>query len=75
MKNCIRCGNEIPTERLEAMPETEICVGCSRDIGGEFILLVGYENCSKTGSMKRTYGGVKVTKLRKIIRPLSAGEI
>jgi RNA polymerase-binding protein DksA len=25
---CARCGKTIPTERLEAMPEAELCVAC-----------------------------------------------
>ena len=25
---CARCGNVIPSERLEAMPEAELCVSC-----------------------------------------------
>ncbi len=25
---CARCGNVIPAERLEAMPEAELCVSC-----------------------------------------------
>jgi hypothetical protein len=28
-KNCKVCGQPIPLERLEALPETETCVGCS----------------------------------------------
>jgi hypothetical protein len=26
---CIHCPNEIPPERLEALPETRTCVNCS----------------------------------------------
>jgi RNA polymerase-binding transcription factor DksA len=33
---CRICGEEIPTRRVEAMPETRVCVGCSAKIGGEF---------------------------------------
>lgn len=25
---CLRCGQDIPVERLEAMPEAELCVAC-----------------------------------------------
>jgi RNA polymerase-binding transcription factor DksA len=25
---CIDCGGEIPKKRLEALPETRLCVGC-----------------------------------------------
>lgn len=31
MKNCCVCGAEIPAERLEALPDTTTCVGCSRE--------------------------------------------
>ena len=27
--NCISCYNEIPTERLDAIPNTKVCVKCS----------------------------------------------
>ncbi len=33
---CARCGGEIPPERVEAMPETMVCVACSQEMGGEF---------------------------------------
>ncbi len=29
---CVRCGSEIPAERLEAIPWTPYCVACSRQI-------------------------------------------
>ena len=33
---CERCGVLIPAERIEALPETRVCVKCSEAIGGEF---------------------------------------
>lgn len=27
--DCIKCRQPIPPERLEALPETTVCVGCS----------------------------------------------
>ena len=30
MRNCAKCGCEIPAMRLEALPNTTTCVGCSR---------------------------------------------
>lgn len=30
MRNCCKCGCEIPAMRLEALPNTTTCVGCSR---------------------------------------------
>lgn len=29
-KTCTRCGKDIPAMRLEALPETMTCMGCSR---------------------------------------------
>ena len=28
MKYCLDCGNSIPEARLNAMPDTDYCVGC-----------------------------------------------
>lgn len=30
---CERCGQEIPIERLEAIPATRLCVSCKQEIG------------------------------------------
>jgi hypothetical protein len=30
MRNCCKCGCEIPALRLEALPDTTTCVKCSR---------------------------------------------
>lgn len=35
-RRCERCGNEIGAERIEALPETQICVECSKQTGGEY---------------------------------------
>ncbi len=71
MKNCERCGQVIPEERLEAMPETRICVGCSEAIGGEFVMVVRMVKTSKAGSLKHNYGGgVEVEFVRRNIRGL-----
>ena len=66
---CERCSAEIPAERLEALPETRICVGCSREIGGEFILRAVPENLGKGGSLKKNYGSWGVRKTRRPILP------
>ena len=31
---CVRCGAQIPAERLEAVPWTPYCVACSRAVAG-----------------------------------------
>lgn len=66
---CAHCGAMIPAERLEAMPETEVCVICSSEIGGEFKLIAVRERTSKPGSLKLNYGGVSVKRVRKPLRP------
>ncbi|MFO0810306.1 MAG: TraR/DksA C4-type zinc finger protein [Gemmataceae bacterium] len=67
---CARCGQEIPAERCEALPETRLCIGCSQAVGGEFIRTVAQENIGKAGSLKKNYGGVTVEKVRRRIEPL-----
>lgn len=59
----------IPVERIEAMPETEVCVGCSQAMGGEFKLIATTERTSKPGSLKLNYGGISIKKVRKQVRP------
>jgi hypothetical protein len=66
---CARCGGDIPAERLEAIPETMVCVQCSREMGGEFTVVVSAERTSKDGSLKKNYGGYSTRKIRKPIRP------
>lgn len=31
MSKCITCGSDIHPERLEALPDTKVCVTCSRE--------------------------------------------
>jgi hypothetical protein len=71
---CARCGNEIPAERLEAIPETMVCVKCSREMGGEFQVIAIPERTSKEGSLKKNYGGYSTKKIRKPIRPSEKDE-
>jgi hypothetical protein len=71
---CLRCKVEIPAERIEALPDTLICVQCSREIGGEFKVQVLQENLGKGGSLKKNYGGVRIQKVRKRILPKGASE-
>lgn len=72
MPECKRCRTEIDPERLEVMPETEVCTDCSKAIGGEVKLYVGMDSTGKAGSLKKNYGGVSVTTVRKTIIPLDA---
>ena len=48
MKTCERCGKEIPPERIEALPETKLCIGCSEAIGGDVEVCIIEENLEDT---------------------------
>ncbi len=65
---CARCGELIPAERIEAIPETMVCVQCSQEIGGEFKVFVTPERTSKDGSLKKNYGGYSTRKVRKPLK-------
>jgi hypothetical protein len=67
---CQRCNVEIPAERLEVLPDTVVCVNCSRDIGGEYEVRAVPVNLAKSGSLKRNYGSFNVRKRRRPILPL-----
>jgi hypothetical protein len=69
---CERCRTQIPQGRLEALPETRLCVKCSQAIGGDFVVSVVTENLGKSGSLKKNYGGVALRKTRRRIVPLEA---
>src|SRR5688572_10815311 len=47
---CQRCGVIIPSERVEVLPQTRLCVECSKAVGGEFDLEIVPENLAKAGS-------------------------
>jgi hypothetical protein len=67
MKHCEVCGQEIPVERLECVPDTRLCIEHARKaqkFGGEFILRGVQCNIGKTGSLKRNYGDVEVYRRR-----------
>jgi hypothetical protein len=68
---CERCKAPIPRERIEALPETRVCVKCAQALGGsEFEVSVVSENLAKAGSLKKNYGGISIQKRRKEIRPV-----
>ena len=67
---CIRCKQEIPAERISALSDTEVCIKCSKAIGGEYDLTVVPDSVGKVGSLKKNYGGVTMNKKRKTIRPI-----
>ena len=67
-RHCQVCKQEIPAARLEALPETRVCIDCSKKIGGEFQLELVRENLSKSGSLKKNYGSFDVKKTRRKLR-------
>ena len=68
-RHCHRCGQEIPLRRLEALPGTRLCLGCSQEIGGDFETYVISENTGKPGSLKKNYGSWKVKRKLRHIAP------
>lgn len=64
---CQRCGKMIPAERVEALPDTRLCLPCSGTVGGDFQRTFQQESLGKTSSLKKNYGGVNVSKTRKNI--------
>jgi hypothetical protein len=67
-KYCRLCGVEIPPARLQAIPDTQVCVDCSEKIGGEFELKVTISATAKPGSLKVTGQQVAVKRQRKPLR-------
>lgn len=72
MPECKRCQKEIPVERLEVMPDTEVCTECSKAIGGEVNMVVSLSSMGKATSLKKNYGGVSAEFVKKKILPLDA---
>ena len=68
-RRCVRCNAEIPPERIEALPETCICVQCSEDIGGEFDVRVVPGDTHKGASLKHNYSQWSVVRKRRTIHP------
>ena len=67
-RHCQLCKKEIPQPRLQAMPETRLCIDCSKKVGGEFKLELVPENLSKAGSLKKNYGSFDTRKTRKPLK-------
>jgi hypothetical protein len=66
---CKRCRNAIPETRLELLPDTVICVACSKEIGGEYVVRVVRNSVGKAGSLKKNYSDCELRKTRKRIEP------
>jgi RNA polymerase-binding transcription factor DksA len=68
---CERCKAEIPAERVEALPETRVCVRCAEAMGGsEFEVRIVPVSTGKKESLKKNYTDYEVQKRRKPIRPV-----
>jgi hypothetical protein len=65
---CARCGVEIPADRIEVLPDTRLCVKCSKEVGGEFQISYTQENLAKAGSLKKNYGSLEMKKTRKPVK-------
>lgn len=65
---CASCGQMIPAERIELLPDTRLCVACSTEAGGEFDVTLTLQNLSKSGSMKRNYSSFDIKKQRRDVK-------
>jgi hypothetical protein len=66
---CAICHKEIAAERLEAVPQTQLCIEHARRIakyGGEFSVTMRQESLGKAGSLKKNYGGVNIRMTRNL---------
>src|SRR5262249_19520373 len=64
---CEVCRRAIEPERIEAIPETRLCVEHARMIGkygGEFLVAATRESLGKAGSLKKNYGDITTHKTR-----------
>ncbi len=64
---CEICGQAIDPERIEAVPETRLCVEHAQRIGkygGEFLVTATQASLGKAGSLKKNYGDVSIQKKR-----------
>jgi hypothetical protein len=69
---CKRCGVNIPERRLQALPNTRLCLDCSQEIGGDFKTYAVPENTGKPGSLKKNYGSWKIARKLRPITPKDA---
>jgi hypothetical protein len=66
---CEICGQAINPERIEAVPETRLCVEHARLIGkygGEFLVTGTQVSLGKGGSLKKNYGDVSISRKRNL---------
>jgi hypothetical protein len=70
---CQRCKQPIEAERLEALPETRLCVQCSRQRGGDIRLRIRTRNTGK-GGIKQTGTDIDSVELERRPLPDDSGE-
>jgi hypothetical protein len=66
-RSCEICGQPIDPERIEAVPDTRLCVEHAKRIGkygGEFLVTGTQASLGKGGSLKMNYGDVSIHKTR-----------
>ena len=68
-RNCELCNADIPAARVKALPGTWLCIECSAEVGGDFVLIATQENLGKAGSLKLNYGGVSIKRKRRTLKP------
>ena len=64
---CEVCGRATEAERVEAIPQTRLCVEHARMIakyGAEFLGTATRESLGKAGSLKTNYGDIATHKTR-----------
>jgi hypothetical protein len=69
-RRCARCQGDIAPARLEVLPQTRLCLACSKAVGSDFILTVQVTNLGKSGSLKRGGNEVSTRLKRRPIEPL-----
>jgi hypothetical protein len=65
---CEMCKTMIPVFRIKRVPDTRLCVECSKKVGREFDLVITHEVLSKAGSLKKNYGSFEVKKVRRSLK-------
>jgi RNA polymerase-binding transcription factor DksA len=66
-RHCKLCDTEIPAARLEALPDTQVCMKCSEKIGGEWDMVAVPGSINKATSIKKNYGSFYLVKTRRML--------
>ena len=68
MKNCELCGKKIPKQRLEALPDTRLCVKCSAKIGGDYVIEYQEEYADPSGHFEIPQTEIHISKKLRVIK-------